>query len=353
MMAQLRRWKSIALGFATIVIVALATYGLWKSARMDMDRSLRLPLPKPAVAAVAIDEPLQPIPTEFDLDPQKIQLGAKLFNDPQLSGDNTVSCATCHLLQQGGVDNLIVSRGIGGRLGVINTPTVFNSRFNFKQFWDGRAQTLEEQVDEPLRNEFEMGSNWAEIIEKLKRSPAYVAMFDEVYAGEINPDRTRDAIAEFERSLVTPNAPFDRFLKGEKTAISAEAKEGYNRFKSYGCTACHQGVNVGGNMFQSLGVFGDYFQDRGNITKADFGRYNVTGKEGDRFVFKVPSLRNVTLTSPYLHDGAAKTLADAIQVMGKYQLGRELSEEDITLIVQFLITLKGEIPSSADLLSLR
>jgi cytochrome c peroxidase len=332
------------LGFGAIAIVVFAIYGLWKSAQMD--RSLRLPSPKPAVTAVAIDEPLQPIPIESDLDPQKILLGAKLFNDPQLSGDNTVSCVTCHPLQQYGVDNLVVSRGIGGRLGVINTPTVFNSRFNFKQFWDGRAQTLEEQVDSPLENDFEMGSDWVEIVGKLKQSPEYVAMFNDIYAGEINPDRTRDAIAEFERSLVTPNAPFDRFLRGETTAISAEAKEGYNRFKSYGCAACHQGVNVGGNMFQSLGVFGDYFQDRGNITPADFGRYNVTGKESDRFVFKVPSLRNVTLTSPYLHDGSAKTLAAAIQVMGKYQLGREMSEEDVSLIVQFLMTLKGEIQDS-------
>ena len=340
--AQLRGWRSIALGLVAIAIVGFVAYGLWQSAQLD--RSFRLPpaTAKPSVASVAIDEPLQPIPLDSDLDPQKVQLGAKLFDDPQLSGDNTISCTTCHNLKQGGVDNLVISRGIGGRLGVVNAPTVFNTRFNFKQFWDGRAQTLEEQIDEPLRNEFEMGSDWSTIVGKLKQSPDYVAMFDRVYGEEINPDRTREAIAEFERSLVTPNSPFDRFLRGETAAISAEAKEGYNRFKSDGCTACHQGVNVGGNMFQSFGVFGNYFKDRGNIQRADFGRYNVTGKERDRFVFKVPSLRNVTLTAPYFHDGSTQTLAEAIKIMGQYQLGRTLSEEDVSLIVQFLMTLKGE-----------
>ena len=323
-----------------VLAVVLVVGGTWKWSQPEAsNEALQAVLP---ATAAKIDQPIQPIPTQLDLDPAKVELGDRLFHDPQLSSDNTVSCATCHNLKKGGTDRLPVSLGMKNEAGQLNSPTVFNSGFNSSQFWDGRADTLEDQIEGPIQAEAEMASSWPDIVSKLKRSPDYVAQFQAIYRDGVNPENIKNAIATFERSLITPNSRFDRFLKGNLAAITIEEKEGYERFKAYGCIACHQGVNVGGNMFHSLGLFGDYFEDRGNITKADYGRYNVTGEERDRYVFKVPSLRNVMLTSPYFHDGAVKTLAEAIQLMGKYQLGRELSEEDTDLILQFLVSLTGE-----------
>jgi cytochrome c peroxidase len=182
---------------------------------------------------------------------------------------------------------------------------------------------------------------------KLRAIPHYAASFNAIFPDGIQPGNIKSVIAEFERSLITPNCRFDKFLRGDDSALNAKEKEGYRKFKSYGCTSCHQGVNVGGNMFETLGAMADYFAARGNVTKADYGRFNVTGKEEDRFVFKVPSLRNVALTGPYLHDGSAKRLEDAVDVMGKYQLGRSLSSEDIDEIVSFLKTLTGEFEGKA------
>jgi cytochrome c peroxidase len=187
-----------------------------------------------------------------------------------------------------------------------------------------------------------MGSAWTEVVTKLKKCPDYVQSFRQIYAEDINVDHIKNAIAEFERSLATPNSRFDRYLRHEPNALSAREKEGYLLFKSLGCASCHQGVNVGGNMYQKLGVMRPYFTDRGNITEADRGRFNVTKDPQDMYMFKVPSLRNVDLTAPYFHDGTATTLSDAVRVMGKYQLGRELSDDEVKLIVEFLKTLTGE-----------
>jgi cytochrome c peroxidase len=259
-----------------------------------------------------------------------------------LSHDNTVSCATCHDLKSGGVDHLVHSLGIKKAEGVINAPTVFNSGLHFKQFWDGRADSLEDQVDGPTQATNEMGSSWQEILGKLGHSSAYVSAFKQIYSDGLQSNNVKNALAEFERSLITPNSRFDRYLRGDTQAITADEKEGYIKFKAYGCITCHQGVDVGGNMFQPLGVLGDYFGDRGNVTKADFGRFNVTGKDEDKFVFKVPSLRNIALTAPYFHDGSAKTLEQAVATMAKYQLGRELPPNDSAQIVLFLKSLTGE-----------
>lgn len=288
------------------------------------------------------NEPISPIPLQLNLDERKVKLGEKLFHDPRLSADNTLSCATCHNLKTGGTDRLVYSVGIGGEIGIVNSPTVFNSGFNFKQFWDGRVDTLEEQIEGPIISGKEMGSDWSDMIRKLKQSPDYVSQFKAIYAGGIQPDGIKDAIAEFVRSLYTPNSRFDQFLRGDESAMTEEEKEGYRRFKAYGCISCHQGVNIGGNMFQKIGVMADYLGDRGNFTVADKGRFNVTGDRSDLQVFKVPSLRNIALTAPYFHDGSTPTLEAAIALMGKYQLGRQLSSEDINLIVEFLKTLTGE-----------
>lgn len=290
--------------------------------------------------AADLVEPIQPLPA-VKLDQSKVELGRLLFHETRFSRDNTLSCASCHDLNQGGVDRQRVSTGVGGGKGGINSPTVLNSGFNFRQFWDGRAASLEEQADGPVHNSLELASNWPDIIKKLRQDPDYPRLFAALYPEGITSHAIKDAIVTFERSLVTPSR-FDRYLRGDTKAITAQEQQGYALFKSYGCVACHQGVNIGGNMYQYFGVMGNYFQDRGNITPADYGRFNVTGKEEDRFLFKVPSLRNVALTPPYFHDGSAETLDAAVAVMAKYQLGRVLPDSDRALIVQFLQSLTGE-----------
>jgi cytochrome c peroxidase len=287
-------------------------------------------------------EPIKPIPLSLDLDLQKAALGRRLFNETKLSGDDSVSCATCHSLSKGGTDRRARSLGINNTEGSINAPTVFNSGFNFKQFWDGRAGTLEEQIHGPVEAPGEMGSSWENVVQKIKEEPDYVSAFLQIFPDGVQQKNIEQAIAEFERSLYTPNSRFDQYLRGNTSALSPDEKEGYRKFKALGCTSCHQGVNIGGNMFERMGAMDDYFVARGNITKADFGRFNVTGKEEDRYVFKVPSLRNVALTAPYFHDGSAPTLEAAVQTMAEYQLGRQLTSTEIREIVSFLKSLTGE-----------
>jgi cytochrome c peroxidase len=320
------------------ILCGLAAILFWRQVHPGEHATARSLL---AVVRHESAEPIQPIPTGDDLDENKVKLGESLFNDRQLSHDNTVSCSSCHSLTTAGSDTRPRSIGINGQLGQINAPTVFNSGFNFKQFWDGRAATLEDQIDGPVQATDEMGSTWPDVLAKLAKSAVYASSFKSLYPDGIQINNVKDAIATFERSLSTPNSRFDRYLRGDQTALDTEEKRGYQIFKSYGCISCHQGVNVGGNMFQTFGVMADYFADRGHVTKQDLGRYNVTGDENDRHVFKVPSLRNVELTAPYFHDGSAATLEDAVKVMGKYQLGRSLSEEETAALVKFLKTLTG------------
>lgn len=265
-----------------------------------------------------------------------------MFNDPSLSGDGKVACVSCHNLQMGGVDRKRLSDGVNGQLTTVNTLTVFNSVFNFRLNWNGEYKNLYDHLEEPFVAPRVMGSSWPQILGVIQKVPDYVRDFSLIYGDGITKDNVKDAIATFEMSLITPNSPFDRFLLGDSNAITEEEKEGYQIFNDYGCVSCHQGVNVGGNLFQKFGVLGDYFRDRGSFTQADLGRFNVTGEESDRYVFRVPTLRNVALTQPYFHDGSAETLEDAIDAMAKYQLARPLSQEKINLIVQFLNTLTGE-----------
>ncbi|MEO8331105.1 MAG: cytochrome-c peroxidase [Gallionella sp.] len=286
-------------------------------------------------------EPISPIPLEMKLDARKVALGRRLFFDTRLSSDGTISCAYCHKLDHGGVDGLPRSFGLGGKEANINTPTVFNSGFNFRQFWDGRAATLEEHVDFSKKNPCEMGSSWDEVIAKLGKDADYRRDFGAVYREGPGMVSVKDAIATFERSLITPNGKFDRYLRGDKQALSKEELAGYQLFKNLGCISCHQGMNVGGNMYEKLGVVDDYFAHRGNLREADLGRYNVTGIEDHRYEFRVPTLRNVALTAPYFHDASAVTLEQAVAIMGKYQLGVNLSAEEISKVVKFLNTLTG------------
>ena len=293
--------------------------------------------------AVHCAEPLEPVPQQVDVDPAKVALGKLLFHDPRLSRDDTISCATCHDLANGGDDGRVVSQGVAGRKGLVNSPTVFNAAFNIAQFWDGRAETLEDQIDGPIQNEREMATLWPDVVTKLEEDAKYPGLFAAVYPGEAISRRIiKNAIAEFMTSLITPDSRFDQWLRGDEQAMNAQEKRGYELFKRYGCSSCHQGRNVGGNMFQVFGVINDYFRKRGGITKADMGRFNVTGNEEDRHAFKVPSLRMAAHTAPYLHDGSAETLRDAVDAMFEFQLGRTAPDADKDAIVAFIRTLAGE-----------
>ena len=291
--------------------------------------------------AAELDEPIKPLPPDVRLDQRKLDLGRKLFVDPRFAKDNSVSCASCHDFSHGGADPRLRSVGVGGALGGANAPSVFNSGLNFRQTWNGSANSLEEFLDQLIKNPKVFDSNWPEVVDKLRQDSALAAQFSIIYQDGITNRNIVDAMATFTRSLSTPSR-FDRYLRGDGQAINSEELRGYERFKSYGCVACHQGVNVGGNMFQKFGVMGDYFRDRGNITSADMGRFNVTKREADKHVFKVPSLRNVELTAPYFHDASAPSLEAAVEVMFKYQLGRTAPVEDKALIIKFLKTLTGE-----------
>jgi cytochrome c peroxidase len=292
--------------------------------------------------AAPLDEPIKPIPLIRELDPARTELGRQLFQEVRLSANDSVSCASCHQLASGGADQRAFSLGVSGQRGAVNTPTVLNAGFNFRQFWDGRAGSLEEQVEAVIQNPVEMGSTWQAVIAKVTADTHYRTAFAAAYPDGVTQANIENAIATFERSLTTPNSRFDQYLRGDAEALSVEEKAGYLKFKQYGCIACHQGVNVGGNMFQKFGVMGDYFETRGSPSPADLGRFLVTGNEADRHVFKVPSLRNVALTAPYFHDATAKTLEEAVDVMFRYQLGRVASEADMQSIIKFLETLTGE-----------
>jgi cytochrome c peroxidase len=302
--------------------------------------------PTPPGSASELSVHLQPLPEVGEFDRDKVTLGRRLFHDPGLSRDGTVSCASCHALDRGGVDGRRVSTGIRNQLGPINSPTVLNARFNVAQFWDGRAADLAEQAGGPITNPLEMGNGWDTVIATLSRDPSYVQSFGQSYSDGITPANVRDAIAAYEHILLTPSR-FDRYLRGASREFTAEEREGAGLFVSVGCTQCHSGVNVGGGLFQRMGVRHDYFAARGNLTEADNGRFNVTRQESDRHVFKVPTLRNVALTAPYFHDGAVATLDEAVRAMAHYQLDRTLTDEEVSRISAFLRTLTGELPAEA------
>ncbi len=284
-----------------------------------------------------------PVPDTLPTDPQKVALGDTLYHSTLLSLDNTVSCATCHQLENGGDDNMVTSTGIFDQKGDINAPTVYNAALNFSQFWDGRAADLAAQAGGPPMNPVEMGSaNWDEIIAKLAQDDALKQQFLAIY-GTISGDAITDAIAEFEKTLLTPNSPFDRHLKNEPDQLTATQLKGYELFREYRCDTCHGGANMGGNSYELFGIFGDYYKDRGTpMTNADHGRFSQTANPADKSRFKVPTLRNVALTSPYMHDGASATLEQAVEVMLKYQVNVTPKKDEVSAIVDFLQSLTGE-----------
>jgi cytochrome c peroxidase len=291
-------------------------------------------------SAQAKDEPIQPIVPAKITNPTKVELGAKLFFDPRLSKSGFISCNSCHNLSMGGSDNLPTSIGDRWQQGPINSPTVLNSSLNHVQFWDGRAKDLQDQAGGPIANPKEMGFTHELAIEVLNSIPQYREEFAKVYGNnKLDIQQVTDAIAEFEKTLKTPNSRFDKWLKGDSKAITAEELKGYQLFKNSGCVACHNGEAVGGNSFQKMGVFEPY-----KTSSPEIGRAEVTKADADRFFFKVPTLRNVELTYPYFHDGAARTLEEAVDLMGRLQLARKYTPEEVAQIVAVLKTLTGEQP---------
>jgi cytochrome c peroxidase len=286
-------------------------------------------------------EPIQPIVPPQQVNLGQVELGKKLYFDPRLSKSGFISCNSCHNLSMGGTDNIKTSIGDKWQQGPINAPTVLNSSLNLAQFWDGRAADLKAQAGGPIANPGEMGFTHTLAIGVLESIPAYVREFRQVFGKDrIDIDQVTVAIAEFEKTLVTPNSRFDQWLLGKTDALSSNETAGYQLFKTSGCVACHNGPAVGGNSFQKMGVVQPY-----KATSPAEGRSAVTGKEIDRFSFKVPTLRNVEMTYPYFHDGAADTLTQAVDVMGRLQLGKNFTKDENAKVVAFLRTLTGDQPS--------
>lgn len=280
----------------------------------------------------------------------QVKLGHQLWYEPRLSRGNTVSCNSCHNLASGGVDNLPTSQGHKGSFGARNSPTVLNAALLGSQFWDGRAATVEEQAGGPLLNPVEMANtDQAAVEKKISAIPEYQAMFKEAFAdkgGAISFENITHAIAAFERTLLTPTR-WDDYLKGNINALSPKEREGVRSFINNGCIACHQGVVLGGNSFQKFGLAkGPYWQFTGSKNH-DEGRFEVTKAENDKFVFRVPGLRNVARTYPYFHDGSVWELDKAVSIMGEAQLGKQLPQEEVEKIVAFLNTLSGSVSDSA------
>ena len=288
-------------------------------------------------------EPVQPLPLTTELNADKVALGKKLFHDPLLSGDDTISCASCHDLTRGGTDQAKVSTGIHGQQGAINSPTVYNAAFNIAQFWDGRARDLQEQAAGPVVNPIEMGAHWEDVVEKLKQVPEYQEAFAQVYPKQCMSKTTiTDAIAVFEQSLITGNSRFDQYLRGNTAVLNDQEIQGYELFKVH-CVSCHVGPALGGLSFEKMGVKHDYFKQRGGeLTEVDNGRFNVTQHGKDLYFFKVPTLRNIELTYPYFHDGSTYNLAEAVQIMGKDQRDKIFNNDETAKLVAFLMTLTGE-----------
>lgn len=297
-------------------------------------------LPAEAAGTEMVGEPITPIPRTLGAEPRKAELGRRLFSDTRLSGGNEVSCASCHLMTRGGADGLARPPGLSGKPGATNTLTVLNAGLNPRLNWDGRSMSLEQQALAVVESPNSMGGDWDEILEALARDAGMVEAFDAIYPDGLTRDNVANAIAEFQRTLITPDAPFDRYLRGEPDAISGSAKAGYELFKSFGCSSCHQGVNVGGNMLQVFGIFG--VPNAASEGAATPGSAKGTGISELHPVFRVPSLRNVAQTAPYFHDGSVGTLGEAIRIMAQSQLGQEISQREIGEIEDFLNSLTGE-----------
>jgi cytochrome c peroxidase len=285
---------------------------------------------------------------EFLITPERVDLGRKLFFDPRISVDGTVSCARCHQPALYGTDGLPKPRGVHDKLNPRNAPTVLNASLQFKAHWRGDRENVEDQAKQALVSPPSFGNpDYASARAKLKAIPDYVEMFQKAFPDEddpVNEENWGKAIGSYERTLVTPSR-FDQYLSGDTQALSSVEQQGLRKFINTGCVACHNGPGVGGSTFQKFGVVEDYWKETGS-REIDKGRFDVTHDEADIYVFKVPTLRNVAMTPPYFHDGSVSTLPEAIAVMAKVQLGKSLPDQDVSDIVAFLQSLTGKLPDT-------
>lgn len=333
-------WQSFARSrrlFAALApaLALLAAQAAWAQDQALIRRANEVFAPLP---------PTMPAPADNPTTEVKVRLGKMLFFEPRLSKSDSISCNSCHNLATGGVDNLPTSMGHLAQFGPRNAPTVLNAGLEFAQFWDGRAATLEDQAKGPILNPVEMAMPDVDLVlARINSIPEYVELFAKAFPGEKNPvnyDNVAKAIAAFERTLLTPSR-FDEFLRGKGDALSAQEKKGLVLVMDKGCIACHNGVGAGGGMYQKFGLQGRYEYS------SDAGRYNVTHNESDRYYFKVPMWRNVTRTAPYFHDGSIWDLKEAIRIMGRLQLGTQLSDAEVDQIEAFLHALEGKLPDEA------
>ena len=328
-----RYYKFLILGIFACSLVPISLYALsGEQSAIEAERETVYYFEK-------VPGPIQPIPRKMEIDTRWVNLGRSLFNSTLLSQNNTISCSSCHILEFGGDDGFSVSTGVNNAKGERNSPTVFNSSFNFRQFWDGRASSLSEQISGPVHNPIEMGSSWAEIIEKLNNDRHFSESFLALDPQGITRENIVKAITVFEESLITPNSPIDRYLLGDNAALTEQQQRGLGHFLNNGCATCHQGINIGGNMYQKLGRLDEIPE----ILIEDLGRNLLTKQEQDRNVFKVPSLRNVADTAPYFHNGAVDSLPQAVRIMARSQLGRDLPENEVEDIVALLHSFSSKV----------
>ncbi|MCX7084165.1 MAG: cytochrome-c peroxidase [Methylococcales bacterium] len=291
-----------------------------------------------------------PAPADNPTTDEKVELGKMLYHDPRLSSTGTVSCASCHNTMLGGEDNRPNSMGVNGQTGGRSAPTVWNAAFNTVQFWDGRAPSLEAQAAGPVTNPIEMGmKSWDDVVVRLKSIKGYQVAFETAFGKDsISKDNATKAIAAYERTLITPYSAFDRYVTGDKDALTAQEIRGMEKVQSLGCTSCHSGPAFNGpGMFQQFPIHSNPVYAAKYHFKDDKGLAEVTKKSDDEHLFKVPTLRNIELTAPYFHNGAVKTLDEAVVVMAKTQLDKDLSKEEVADIVAFLNTLTGQFPKQA------
>lgn len=326
-------YTSLMLGILVCCIVPISVY--YSSGEKVSEQAHK----KTVYHFEKVDGPIQPIPRKLEVDNRWVTLGKALFHSPLLSENNTISCSSCHLIDFGGDDGFPVSMGVNNAEGVRNSPTVLNSVFNFRQFWDGRSGSLSEQISGPIHNPVEMATTWPDIIAKLKNDSYFSKTFTQISKQGITTDNIVKALTIFEESLITPNAPIDQYLLGDKSALSEQQKRGLNYFVNYGCATCHQGRNIGGNLYQKLGRVNDIPK----ILTLDLGKYEVTKLEQDKYVFKVPSLRNIADTGPYFHNGAIDNLPQAVRIMASSQLGRELTDQEVEDIVALLQSFSSKV----------
>jgi cytochrome c peroxidase len=291
-------------------------------------------------------EPLRPLPLKIEGDPLEVALGRDLFFEPKLSRGGGMRCVDCHQFANGGADPRSRSVGTDGQEGPVQALSVFNLVFDNCYNWDGKTCDLAAHAELPLFNMRVMGMTADALVPALTGD--YAGRFAAVYSDGLTVANVTRALAAYERTLITPNAPIDRYLRGEVNALGPEALAGYRIFKELGCASCHQGTNIGGNLFQRFGVLGDPTADRGGAADEYAGRQRATGREEDRGVFRVPSLRNVGLTAPYFHDASAKTLGEAVAIMARYQLGHRPTPGETAALVAFLEALTGELPEVPD-----